>query len=357
MLLPGTCVRSSSGLSGTVRSVFTSAIPCWEQDASLCAWLYEVTGGNEAISKSADWLLVRPLQILLILFVAWILVRLSRRWVTRSISRIIAPDREGTARRLKAIGVTAPAALVTELHDPRRDTRARVISTVVSGTISVLIWTIALIMAAGRANLELGPLIAGAGIAGIALGFGAQSLVKDLIAGLFLLLEDQYGIGDVVDVGEASGVVERFSLRATVLRGVDGTAWHVPNGEITRVGNRSQLWSVALVDVDVAYDTDLVLVREVLHRAAADVCEHEPFIDSVIDSPEILGVEALGADGITLRLIVKTAPGTQWGLQRALREAIKQAFDLAGVEIPFPQRTVWMRVSSDDNGATGSGDM
>jgi moderate conductance mechanosensitive channel len=254
---------------------------------------------------------------------------------------------------------------LTSVHDPRREARSQSISAVLENTVVVAIWTIALISVLGVIGIELGPLIAGAGIAGVALGFGAQSLVKDCIAGLFMLAEDQYGIGDVVDLGEATGVVEQISLRVTVLRGVDGTVWHVPNGVVQRVGNKSQLWSVAVLDIDVAYDTDLVRARELLHLAANEVCEREEFVAQVIEAPMVLGVETLGADGITLRLTVKVEPGTQWSLQRAMREHIKTVFDREHVEIPFPQRTVWMRVEPDapsdapsdappDRGPTGS---
>lgn len=309
----------------------------------MCAWLHQVTGGNETVARSADWLVVRPLQILAVALVAWIGSRIGRRWVRRSVERFIAADRDGAIRKF---GQAAPSMLKFDLVDPRRETRARAISTVVSGTLSVLIWVIALLTMASIAGLALGPLLAGAGVAGIAVGLGAQTLIRDWIAGLFMLIEDQFGIGDVVDLGEASGVVEQFSLRATKVRGVDGTVWHVPNGVVVRVGNRSQLWSVALLDVDVAYDTDLVRARQVLHEAAAEVCGREPFVDNVVEPPEVLGVERLGADGVTLRLIVKTAPGSQWSLQRALREGVKDAFDRDGIEIPFPQRTVWTRVAS-----------
>jgi small conductance mechanosensitive channel len=232
--------------------------------------------------------------------------------------------------------------LTTEVADPRRETRALAISALMGSTAAAVIWSIAVMLAVGRVGLDLGPLIAGAGIAGIALGFGAQSLVKDWISGLFMTLEDQYGIGDVVDVGEASGVVERITLRATVLRGVDGTVWHVPNGQIVRVGNRSQLWSVALLDVTVAYEADLARARTVLHDVATELCERDEFASSVLEAPQVLGVENLGVDGVTLRLTVKVTPGSQWNLQRALREVIKAAFDSEGVAIP--QRTAWVRV-------------
>jgi small conductance mechanosensitive channel len=195
----------------------------------------------------------------------------------------------------------------------------------------------------GEIGIQVGPLIASAGIAGVALSFGAQALVKDCIAGLFVLVEDQYGIGDVVDLDEATGVVEEITLRATVLRGLDGTVWHVPNGEVQRVGNMSQLWSVAVVDVDVAYDTDLERARAVITDAATAVCRSADWEEAVLEDPQVLGVEILGADGITLRLTVRTTAGSQWGLQRALRERFKTALDEAGIEIPFPQRTLWMR--------------
>ena len=192
----------------------------------------------------------------------------------------------------------------------------------------------------GELGINLAPLIAGAGIAGVALGFGAQNLVKDCVSGLFMLIEDQYGIGDVVDLGVATGAVERITLRTTVLRGQDGTVWHVPNGEIRRVGNRSKLWSVAVLDVVVAYDADLE--RDPAgrsHDAAAEVCESEEFAGDVLEAPEILGVESVSRRGVTLRLLVKTGPGAQFRLQRALREAIKLALDDAGVaaaRLPTP---------------------
>jgi len=171
-----------------------------------------------------------------------------------------------------------------------------------------------------------------------------------------MLLEDQYGVGDVVDLDEASGVVEKISLRTTVLRGVDGTVWHVPNGYVTRVGNRSQLWSVALVDVSVAYHSDLAAARQVILDCATELIESDEWSDVVIDPPQLLGVEALGADGITIRVTIKVQPGAQWGLQRALREALKAALDDAGIEIPFPQRTIWVRRDDGTDAASSSGD-
>ncbi|MEY2974601.1 MAG: hypothetical protein RIR49_1021 [Actinomycetota bacterium] len=320
---------------------------CGDAPSSLCRWVYEATDGNETLAAMADWAVDRPLRILVVLLLAWVIARVARRLVRRIVRQVVAPDPQAALARLDRLGIPGTGIIEERPDDPvaeaRRHARALSISNVLGSTIGVAIWTIAGITALGIVGIELGPLIAGAGIAGVALGFGAQSLVRDCIAGLFMLMEDQYGIGDVVDLGEAVGTVERITLRATVLRSLNGTVWHVPNGEVRRVGNLSQLWSVAVVDVDVAYDTDIATARRLIEDAARAVCAREEFAGSVIEEPTVLGVEALGADGITIRLTVKVEPGTQWALQRTIREELKRALDGAGVEIPFPQRTLWIR--------------
>jgi moderate conductance mechanosensitive channel len=319
---------------------------CSTTPTTLCEQVFESTGGNELLTRLAVWLTGGPFRILLILVVAWILSRYVRRAIARVVRRLVASDGRATLRRLQAIGIDVPERLGREETvqvQARRESRAVSISGVLSSSLRAAIWSIALIMVLGEIGLDIGPIIAGAGIVGLAVGFGAQSLVKDCIAGLFVLLEDQYGVGDVVDLGEAVGTVESVGLRTTVARSVDGTVWHVPHGEVRRVGNKSQLWSTAVVDVDVAYDSDLAGVRAILLRTATELCETEEWSDSVLGEPEVLGIEALGADGITVRTVIKTAPGAQWPLQRALREAFKVAFDHAGIDIPFPQRTLWLR--------------
>jgi small conductance mechanosensitive channel len=324
---------SASTLTGT----------CGSEPKFVCEQVFEATGGNEALTQIADWLIGRPLSMLLIVFVAWIVTRVAQRYVRRLVKRVVAPDRDATARRLAMIGIDNPRSIMGAEADPRRHARATSISDVVGSSITVLIWVVAAILVIGEFGFNLGPFIAGAGIAGVALGFGAQSLVKDCISGLFMLVEDQYGIGDIVDLGEAIGEVEKVTLRTTVLRGLDGTVWHVPNGEVQRVGNKSQLWSVALVDIDVAYDSDIAAAKNLMLSTATEVCTSEQWSPDVLAEPIVLGVESLGADGITLRMIVKTSPGSQWALQRDLREALKASYDSAGIEIPFPQRSVWVR--------------
>lgn len=325
---------------------------CGEEPNLLCERVFDLTEGNVTVARVADWLIDRPLSIVLTIALAWVLTRLAKRSLTRLVRRLVAPDHDAVRRGLKAIGVDRPGLLGPSKPDDvseqmrvtaRRAARAASISGVLGNTATIVIWTIAFIMILGEVGLNLGPLIAGAGIAGVALGFGAQSLVKDFLSGLFMLMEDQYGIGDVVDLGEAVGTVEELALRTTVLRGLDGTVWHVPNGQILRVGNKSQHWSTAVVDIDVAYDANIDIVRGIVESTAIALCNSERWSSDVLEEPVVLGVEMLGADGITIRMVVKTAPGAQWALQRALREAFKSAFDEAGIEIPFPQRTLWLR--------------
>ncbi len=300
---------------------------CGEDPAWLCEWVFDATD-NETLAKLSDWLVGTPLTIFCIASGAWILALIARRYLGRVVRGAMMRHDSLAVRQLGRVGLPVPEA------DPRRQARADSISGVVGGTAAVIIWVIALITILGELGIDLGPLIAGAGIAGIALGFGAQSIVRDFLAGLFVLIEDQYGIGDVVDLGEASGTVQEISLRTTVLRAQDGTVWHVPNGEVRRVGNRSQLYSVAIVDVTVAYSSDIDEVKAVIRRTATEMCESDDWRSDVLDEPDVLGVEAFASLGITVRTLVKTTPGRQWALQRALREAVKSALDAAGIEIP-----------------------
>jgi small conductance mechanosensitive channel len=280
----------------------TLADACGADPREVCEWVWERTG-DETLAGIADWLIGRPLAALLIVVVAWLVAKLARRAIRRAITRLVLVDHDVAARALQRVGVSGAAGAA---EDPRRAARATSITTVVSSTVTVLIWVIAGLLVLGQVGIDLAPLIAGAGIAGIAIGFGAQNLVKDCLAGLFMLIEDQYGIGDTVDLGVATGTVERITLRTTVLRGQDGTVWHVPNGEIRRVGNRSKLFSVAVLDVVVAYDADLPTARRVIHDVAQRVVESDDHAGDVLAAPELLGVEDVGPDGVTMRLLVRT---------------------------------------------------
>jgi small conductance mechanosensitive channel len=287
-----------------------------------------------------DFLVGKPLAIAAIVVGAAIVNRLARRAVRRGLAKL---GGGGLRERLSA-GRGRAKAMLADTGDlsPRSTQRIEALSTVLRSVVSFVIWTMAAFLVLDQVGINLGPMLAGAGILGVAIGFGSQSLVKDFLAGVFILVEDQFGVGDTVDLGEAVGVVEVVSLRTTRLRSVDGTVWHVPNGEIRRVGNKSQHWSRALLDIQVAYTTDLVEARTVIKQVADEVWREQP--ETILEEPELWGVENLGAHGIDIRLVVKTQPSKQWEVSRLIRERIKAAFDARGIEIPFPQQTVWMRV-------------
>jgi small-conductance mechanosensitive channel len=304
--------------------------PCGPDNLGVCDWVYEQTD-SESAAKAADWLVGKPLAILATFAVA-LVARTFARWaIDRGVRRIMRPPVVVT-KSIEALGgATASEAATEEIEQARKSSRAESISAALSGVVAMIIWTTAVVTSASILGFELGPLLAGAGVIGVAVGFGAQSLVRDCITGLFMLIEDQYGIGDSVDVGAATGTVERVSLRTTVLRGIDGTVWHVPNGEIRRVGNQSQLWSVAVVDVEVPRSADLDSVRRLMEQGARAVAEDPTWADDVLEAPRVLGVESVKAEVVTVRLVVKTTPGRQWALQRALREEIKRVLDVGGV--------------------------
>jgi small conductance mechanosensitive channel len=214
---------------------------------------------------------------------------------------------------------------------------------VLKSAVTLVLGILAVLVVLDTVGIAITPFLASAGIAGVALGFGAQALVKDFLSGIFMLAEDQYGVGDSVDLGDASGTVEAVGLRVTRLRDVKGTVWYVRNGEIVRVGNQSQGWARAVLDVSVAYGEDLARVQHVLQRVADELVEEEEWKPLVLDRPEVWGVEQMTVDAVVLRLVVKTAPLQQWAVQRELRRRIKAVFDAEGIEMPHQQRTVWLR--------------
>jgi small-conductance mechanosensitive channel len=313
---------------------------CGDDPSYLCERVLDWTDST-GWAEASDKLLATPVKILFIIVIAYVANMLVRRAIKRLAAKVANGDPQKVVNKIKR---RAPAAIVeTGPSSLRSAARAQTLSFVLRSIATALIWTIAVIMILGEVGVNLGPLIAGAGIAGAALGFGAQSLVKDFLSGIFMLIEDQYGVGDIVDVGEATGTVEAVSLRTTRLRSVDGTVWHVPNGTIARVGNMSQQWARALLDVDVAYGTDVDRAQEVIKRVADEVHADAAWRGRILEPPEVWGVENLGADGISIRLVVKTRPGDQFPVMRELRRRLSETFEREGIEIPFPQRTIWVR--------------
>ena len=321
---------------------------CGSDPNLLCEAVFDWTD-SETLAKLADWFVDRPLRILLIVVVAWIVTRVLRRAVTRFSDRLATRQREAPpmddedaeilAQLRRRVGRLAELDQQRERSSQRALTLGAVLRSLVSG----VVWFVAGLLILGQLEIDLAPLIAGAGIAGIAIGFGAQSMVRDFLAGIFVIVEDQYGVGDVVDVGDAIGTVEAVSLRTTQVRDISGVLWTVPNGEIHRVGNHSQLWSNSRLNIDVAYDTDIEHASGVIKRVLDEVWHEDHEDATVIEEPAVLGVDAFGPDSITIAATVKTEPAEQWAAARLIRARIKSAFDAEGIEIPFPQRTVWLR--------------
>jgi len=310
-------------------------------------WLSGLTD-SDLLRSAATSVLEPLLTVVGVVLLAFVASRLARR----AVRRVVARAKEPSGGRLLELGADTEQLRASSV---RRAQRTEALGTLADSTVRAVIWAFALLTALGSVGIDLGPLVAGAGIVGVAVGFGAQNLVRDLLAGVSMLLEDQYGVGDVIDVGEATGVVEAVGLRTTRLRDLRGTVWHVPNGVITRVGNMTQEWSRAVVDVGLAYDLDVDeaerLLTGILERFAAEPEQR----DVLIEAPELLGVEALADSSVNLRVLLTTRPGEQWAAARRLRRALKRELDAAGVEIPFPQRTVWHRTAPEGTDGQAAG--
>ena len=299
--------------------------------------------GQRAVANAADVLIGKPLAILGLLLLGLVI-----RWVLHQLVDRARRARRGrrAAREPRSPGRAGPRSrrrrrdMVTATRRVQRaKTMGDLLKSIITGVLVAIFGTMML----SELGVNIAPIIASAGIIGLALGFGAQSLVKDFLSGIFMIFEDQYGVGDVVDVGEASGTVEAVSLRVTRLRDLNGTVWYVPNGEILRVGNMSQNWSRAVVDVNVGYGEDLARVQRVLREVAHDLWEDEDFKDSSSRSRRSPASRCSTPEAVTLRVLLKTAPMEQWAVARELRQRIKARFDHEGIEIPLPQRVVWHR--------------
>lgn len=324
---------------------------CGSDPGFLCQWIYEQTE-DEGLAELLEFLLNRPLRILLILIAAWIINRVLRATVAELMEQVASRITSNTdtfvgsgedlteEEREKALELRRNRSDFVQ-RQRRSQQRTRTLSSVLQSVISTVVWSLALILTLSELSISLGPLLAGAGVAGIALGFGAQSVVRDFLAGFFIIIEDQYGVGDIVDLGEATGTVEGVSLRATRVRDVNGALWVVPNGEIQRVANKSQLWARCVLDVEVAYSADIDEASAIMKQVATDLWhEHEASDRTILDEPEVWGVQSLGTFGVSIRLALKTEPAEQYNVARDLRARIKRAFDDAGIAIP-DRRALW----------------
>jgi small conductance mechanosensitive channel len=236
-------------------------------------------------------------------------------------------------RSIRSIGARSP------LHEvsPRSEQRAETLAGVVVSLIRIFVWTVAILLVMDQFGLNLGPLLAGASIVGVALGFGTQSLVKDFVSGFFILAEDQYGVGDVITIADITGTVEEINLRVTRLRSADGTVWYVPNGEIRKVGNSAKEWARSIVDVIVPNKADLAAATAAIAEEAEALARDPAWADAILESPDVLGVESLGADNVTVRVSTKTTPAHRAPLAREMRSRISSRLQRDGVVSTSPE--------------------
>ena len=313
-------------------SVFSQESPSPEPTVDVTESVSESVSNIVDVNWWLDSVLPAAIRIVLIIVILLIVRQASNRAIRRAFNR-----RAEKAQQVQAAdGQEAIAA-------KRKAQRAHTLSSLFQNIVTILVLTTMVLMVLAQLGFNLGPLIAGAGIAGVAIGFGAQSLVADFLSGIFILMEDQYGVGDVVDVGDATGTVEEVQLRTTQLRAVDGSLWFVRNGEIMRVGNMSQDWSRGILDIGIAYAADIPKAKQAMSEVGQAFMADPDFLGQVLETPQVWGVQELAADSVVIRMVVTTKPGAQFAVERALRERIKVKFDEEGIEIPFQQRTIWIR--------------
>jgi small conductance mechanosensitive channel len=283
------------------------------------------------VDDAKDWLLdagvLILVTILLALFARWALHRLIRRTVAtmtaRSTHRGAETDSKGNI-----------LATTTGLSGERQRARVETVGSLLRSVSTFVVGLVAGLTVMALVGLPLGPLLASAGVGGVAIGFGAQSLVKDFLSGIFMIFEDQYGVGDVVDTGEAIGTIEEVSLRITRLRDFDGTVWYVRNGEIVRIGNRSQGYGAAWVDIPVSYTEDIKRVLDLIREVCDAFAEDPEWEPKLIEPPTVLGVDSIAGQTVTVKILAKCLPGENFGVQRELRARVKAAFDANDVEGP-----------------------
>jgi small conductance mechanosensitive channel len=278
--------------------------------------------GNWVDANWAGWL-GAGLRILLIVAIAVVL----RRLVLRTITRLIERMNQGAEA---AANTTLGGLLV---NAERRRQRSSAIGSVLKSVSSFVILGTAALTVLSVLQINLAPLLASAGVAGVAIGFGARNLVTDFLSGVFMILEDQYGVGDVIDAGEATGTVIEVGLRVTKLRGDNGEIWYVRNGEIKRIGNLSQGWATAMVDVQVGAREDLDRATAVIAATVQSMSKDGPWDEKLWEPVRVLGLESVGAEFVVIQTQAKTMPGESAAVARELRWRIKKAFDEAGIVI------------------------
>jgi small conductance mechanosensitive channel len=275
----------------------------------------------EFFKQIASWLTTSGIKVLGILIALLILSQMSK-WIVKWLEKFI-PEKD-------------------PLQAAEAKKRAQTLGNTLRHTLLIVISFIGLLMILGELGIQLGPLLATAGIGALAIGFGAQSLVKDVISGFFIILENQYRIGDAIEAAGVSGLVESVSLRRTVLRDLEGKVHTIPNGEIKIVSNLSKEWARSVLDVGISYREDVDHVIDLLEQIGRELAAEEPWKSAILEPLQIFGVERFGDSQLVIRMVVKTVPLKQWEVGRELRKRIKIRFDEKGIQIPFPHRVlIW----------------
>ncbi len=273
----------------------------------------------ELLKNITTWLTTSGIKVLGILIALVILFQMSK-WIVGYLEKFV-PEKDS-------------------LQAAEAKKRANTLGNILRHALLLVISFIAILMILGELGIQLGPLLATAGIGALAIGFGAQSLVKDVISGFFIILENQYRIGDVIEVAGVSGLVESVSLRRTVLRDLEGKVHTIPNGEIKIVSNLSKEWARSVLDVGISYREDVDQVIELLEQIGKEFGAEEPWKSAILEPLQVFGVERFGESELVIRVVVKTVPLKQWEVGRELRKRIKIRFDEKGIEIPFPHRVM-----------------
>jgi small conductance mechanosensitive channel len=288
------------------------------------------------VHDHSQWIIEKPIRILVIIVVAFLIRALLHRAITKAVRpvevgavpRILRPfkDRMENSAILEATGIVSA----------RRNQRAATIGSVLKSIVSMLVLVTAALLILGELDLSLAPFIAGTSIVGVALGFGAQNVVKDFLSGMFMMLEDQYGVGDVIDFEKASGTVEAVGLRVTRLRDVNGTVWYVRNGEVVRVGNKSQGFAQVVLDVPIDASADVEAASAAMRAVAEEMRAEDEWAGVFIGEPEVLGVESLTREETVIRLVARVRPLEQWRTARELRRRIRERLDGLNIRAQEP---------------------
>lgn len=340
-----------SPLSPTALISNTTPIPaslqtaCGKNPGVACRLAWNISHDVNAARLVASYV-ANPLNVALrIGFV--ILLAIVANWLAH---RFIARLTGGAQKSLVPKRLRAKAAAVLEaspvVFSERRHQRAQALGSIMCSIASALIFGIAALTILGDLGINLAPLLASAGVAGVAIGFGAQNVVKDFLSGIFMLLEDQYGVGDVIDADVATGTVEAVGLRVTRVRDINGVVWHIRNGTIDRVGNKSQGWSRAVVDLPLGYDQDVRRARETMKQAAVAMWRDSRWRDLILEEPDVWGVQELLSNAVVLRVVAKTVPLKQWEVARELRERLMAALDEQGVRVGVPSTDASSQIQS-----------